>query len=159
MPGLIDMNSDPEVMAYFPAVRTVEQSKAQFDKLREHFAKHGFTFYAAERLDLGACIGFIGFAVPGFEASFTPCIEIGWRLQKAHWGQGFATEGALACLAHGFSVLGFTTVYSFTAVPNKRSERVMQKIGMQKTGHFDHPRLEQGHWLERHVLYRIDKVD
>src|SRR5262249_22713818 len=101
--------------------------------------------------------GFIGLSIPRFEAHFTPCVEIGWRLAAACWGQGFATEGARAALAFGFQTLALAEIVSFTVPANLRSRRVMEKLGM--THHprddFDHPRLPEGHWLSRHVLYRI----
>lgn len=106
-------------------------------------------------LPTGSFIGFVGLCRPGFEAFFTPCVEIGWRLRREAWGFGYATEGAGACLAYGFRELGLDRIYAFTAVDNARSERVMQKIGMGKLGAFDHPKLEEGHWLRRHVVYHI----
>ena len=156
LPGFIEMNADPGVMEYFPTVRTAAQSREGMVHLQAYFSRWGFTFYAVDRLDSQEWIGFIGLKGINFEASFTPGVEIGWRLQKKHWGCGFATEGALACLKYGFEVLSLDRIWSFTAVPNKRSERVMKKIGMLKIGEFDHPKLEKGHWLERHVLYRVD---
>ncbi|MBL8211423.1 MAG: GNAT family N-acetyltransferase [Bryobacterales bacterium] len=101
-------------------------------------------------------IGFIGLGVPSFEAHFTPCIEIGWRLAARYWNRGLATEGAAAMLRHGREELGLTDLVSFTAMPNLPSRRVMEKIGLvhDAVGDFDHPRVPEGHWLRRHVLYR-----
>ena len=107
-----------------------------------------------ERKDNGQFIGFTGLSHPGFEADFTPCMEVGWRLSRENWGHGFATEAAIASLDYGFNVLGCDVIYSFTAEPNIRSERVMQKAGMIKDGYFEHPLIEEGNWLRRHVLYR-----
>ena len=92
-----------------------------------------------------------------FKTDFSPGIEIGWRLGKQFWNQGLATEGATTCLHYGWNVLGLDKVYSFTAQINKRSARVMQKIGMKQIGQFNHPKLETGHVLEPHVLYAIEK--
>src|SRR5262249_46282144 len=96
-------------------------------------------------------------SVPRFDAHFTPCVEIGWRLSADHWGRGYATEGAAAALAFGFNVLGLPQVVSFTAAPNLRARRVMEKIGMKHDPEddFDHPSLSEGHPLRRHVLYRV----
>lgn len=104
-------------------------------------------------------IGFIGFHRPSFEADFTPCIEIGWRLKRDAWGKGYATEGAKACLKYGFTELNFKEVYSFTAKINKPSEKVMKKIGMQYVKEFDHPKLEPNNKLCKHVLYVIRNTD
>jgi ribosomal-protein-alanine N-acetyltransferase len=102
------------------------------------------------------CAGFIGLSSPGFEAHFTPCVEIGWRLARCAWGKGYATEGARLALAHGFDELRLPEIVSFTTVANLRSRRVMERLGMQHNPaeDFNHPRLP-GHPLERHVLYRL----
>ena len=83
--------------------------------------------------------------------------KIGWRLCENSWGRGYATEGARACLDYAFRQLQLPEIYSFTSLPNRRSERVMQKIGLQKIGEFDHPLVPAGHPLLRHVLYRAEK--
>jgi RimJ/RimL family protein N-acetyltransferase len=113
--------------------------------------------FAVERRDDGAQLGFVGLAEPTFEAPFTPCVEIGWRLARSAWGHGYATEAARACLAHAFTTLALEEVVSFTAVPNDRSRAVMHRLGMTRdpAEDFDHPRVEPGHPLRRHVLHRL----
>jgi RimJ/RimL family protein N-acetyltransferase len=103
--------------------------------------------------------GFIGLSIPSFEAPFTPCVEIGWRLDPEHWNCGYATEGARAVLEYGFVSLQLDEIVSFTAPGNLRSRRVMEKIGMahSPSDDFDHPALPEGHPLRRHVLYRTDR--
>jgi len=103
----------------------------------------------------GTFIGFVGLAVPKFEASFTPCVEIGWRLARSAWGHGYASEAAMAVLDHGFNTLMLNEIVSFTSVGNLRSRAVMERIDMQLVEEFDHPRLSEDHPLRRHVLYRI----
>lgn len=105
----------------------------------------------------GGFIGYTGLHHAVFDTDFCPCLEIGWRLRAEAWGKGYATEGAQACLDYAFDTLHLPEIYSFTSLPNKRSERVMQKIGMQKVKEFDHPLVPCGHPLLRHVLYRIQK--
>ena len=151
----IAMNSDAEVMEFFPSVLTAAQSLSHINKMREQIDKEGFGLFAVERKEDNAFIGYTGFAYPRFEAAFTPCIEIGWRMAKEYWNKGYATEAAKACLAFGFDTLQLKNIYSFTAVKNIRSEKLMQKIGMHKEGEFDHPLLENGHPLQKHVLYKI----
>ncbi len=101
-------------------------------------------------------IGFIGLSIPRFEAHFTPCVEIGWRLARAHWGRGYATEGARRVLAHGFGTLQLPEIVSFTTRDNQRSRAVMERIGMRRdpADDFDHPGLSPDHRLREHVLYR-----
>jgi RimJ/RimL family protein N-acetyltransferase len=151
------MNADPRVMEYFPAPLSPEESDARVARIEAHFDRHGFGLWAVEVVGVAPFAGFIGLSIPGFEAHFTPCVEIGWRLAAAHWCRGFATEGARAALAFGFNTLGLAEIVSFTATVNLRSRRVMEKLGMthQPGDDFDHPLLPEGHWLRRHVLYRI----
>ena len=115
------------------------------------------TGMASAGKETGAFIGFIGLSHIGFEANFTPAVEVGWRLASAHWGNGYATEGARAALEAGFAQLGLSEIVSITVPANVRSRRVMERIGMthDPADDFDHPRLDEGDPLRRHVLYRI----
>lgn len=156
------LNADPAVMEFFPSTQSLEDTRAFVKRVHTHFKEYGFGWYAVDLLDNQEFIGFIGMAWNKMEADFTPCAEIGWRLKKAAWGKGYATEGAKRCIAYGFTDLQFKEIYSFTATINKRSERVMQKIGMQKVGIFEHPKIAMGDVLRPHVLYRIassEKID
>ena len=128
---------------------------AQIGRIKDHIKQHGFGFFAMERKDNGQFIGFTGLMRPGFDAHFTPCVEIGWRLNKKSWGYGYATEAGKACLELGFDDLKLDKIYSFTSIHNIPSEKVMQRIGMTKMGYFDHPGIEDGHLLKKHVLYRL----
>ncbi len=94
--------------------------------------------------------------VPAFETHFTPCVEIGWRLARAAWGHGYATEAARAALDYAFGTLRLDEVVSMTVPANLRSRAVMERLGMTRleADDFDHPRLQEGHALQRHVLYR-----
>ncbi len=150
------LNADPEVMAHFPAPLTAAESDHWFEVNRDRVDEHGWGLWAVEVAGGAPFIGFVGLAVPGFEASFTPCVEVGWRLAHDHWGRGYAPEAARAALAHGFGELGFDEIVSFTAVGNTRSRRVMEKLGMVKAFEFDHPTLPD-HPLERHVLYGLGR--
>jgi RimJ/RimL family protein N-acetyltransferase len=155
------MNSDSRVMEFFPAVLSREESDALVDRAEAHFRGHGFGPCAAELRGDGAFIGFIGLSIPAFEAHFTPCVEVGWRLAVDYWGRGLATEGARAAVRYGFETLGFEEIVSFTVPANVRSRRVMEKLGMTRNpaDDFDHPRLPERHQLRRHVLYRLRGAD
>jgi RimJ/RimL family protein N-acetyltransferase len=150
------MNSDPRVMEFFPAPLSREESDALVDRIEAHQQRHGFTFFAAELRPTAQFIGFIGIVHTPFEAHFTPCVEIGWRLAAEAWGQGLATEGAQAILRFGFHDLNLPEIVSLTVPSNLRSRRAMEKLGMtcNPADDFDHPRLPQGHPLRPHVLYR-----
>jgi RimJ/RimL family protein N-acetyltransferase len=91
-----------------------------------------------------------------FDADFTPCVEIGWRLAFEHWGKGYATEAARVAIEFGFTK-GLEEIVSFTPPANRRSVAVMERLGMTYAGEFDHPRLAPGHALRRHVLYRLGR--
>jgi [ribosomal protein S5]-alanine N-acetyltransferase len=153
----IRLNADPEVMEYFAAVRTAEETMAQIGRIVANMKKLGYGFFAVERKDNGQFIGFTGLTNAPFESWFTPCVEIGWRLSRENWGYGFATEAAKACLDYGFDRLALTEIYSFTSIHNTRSEQVMKKIGMAKEGVFNHPSVADGSWLKPHVLYKISR--
>jgi RimJ/RimL family protein N-acetyltransferase len=149
------LNADPRVMEFFPALMSREESDAAADRIDAHFDQHGFGLWAVEILGITPFGGFIGLNIPRFTAHFTPCVEIGWRLAVDYWGHGLATEGARAALSFGFHWLQLDKIVSFTAVENRRSRRVMEKLGMQHwpKDDFDHPLLPPGHPLCRHVLY------
>jgi RimJ/RimL family protein N-acetyltransferase len=151
------LNANPRVAEFLSGPLTQGESDEMASRVDANFDRHGFGLWAVEVRDVAPFIGFIGLAVPRFEASFAPCVEIGWRLDAEHWGHGYATEGAQAALAFGFDAVGLHEIVSFTVPANLRSRRVMEKIGMRRepAEDFDHPSLPSGHPLQRHVLYRI----
>jgi RimJ/RimL family protein N-acetyltransferase len=153
------INADPRVMEFLPAILTREESDRLVDRIEDHFSEHGFGLYAAELRDEHTFIGFVGLAIPSFQAAFTPCVEIGWRLSAEHWGKGLATEGARAVVREAFDNLQIPALVSFTVPENLRSRRVMEKIGMTRdpADDFDHPGLAAANPLRRHVLYRLRK--
>ncbi|WP_053076723.1 GNAT family N-acetyltransferase [Caenimonas sp. SL110] len=150
------MNSDPEVMRYFPAMATEAQSQATATAWRAQFHEQGWSNWAVELQGSGEFIGFIGLSVPRRQLPFSPCVEVGWRLARRFWGNGYATEGAKASLAVGFGQLGLTEVVSFTSLTSLPSRAVMARIGMHDTGRdFDHPAVPEGSSLRRHCLHVI----
>jgi len=157
---LAAMNADPRVMAHFPGLLSRVESDAVADRIEAHFEQHGFGAWAVEIDGVTPFAGFVGLTIPRFEAHFTPCVEIGWRLAAEYWGQGIATEGARAALQFGFDRLRLDEIVSFTVPDNLRSRRVMEKLGMTHDSRddFDHPLLPPGHRLRRHVLYRLRRT-
>ena len=150
-----EMNNDVDVMKYFPKVLTEQETFEIVQRINLHFDKNNCGLFAVEHKLTKQFIGLTGFAIPSFETFFTPCVEIGWRYKKEAWGQGFATEAAGACLKYGFETLQFDKVFSFTSTINLNSEKVMKKIGMNKVGEFEHPKIEVTNILCKHVLYEI----
>lgn len=152
------LNSDPEVMATIGPVMSRPESDAFMNRIEDRFDALGFGLWCVERA--GEPIGFTGFMLPWFRDG----VEIGWRIRSEHWGHGYATEAARACLDHGFAPvavggLGFAEVISFTAVTNTRSRRVMEKLGLRRDpdADFEHPGVPAGDPLRPHVLYRITR--
>ena len=154
------LNGDPRVMEFFPQVYSPLECEEGLARVRAHFALHGFGLWAVEAPGRVPFIGMVGLAVPTFQARFTPCVEVGWRLQVEHWGNGYATEAARGALAFGFERLGLPEIVSFTTVNNHRSRRVMERLGMYRTpdDDFMHPSLPDGHPLRPHVLYRLPRA-
>ena len=149
------MNADPQVMEFFLRRLNRAESDAFAGRIEGHFTANGYGLWAVEIPGLAEFCGFIGLAPANPAVPCAPAIEIGWRLTSAAWGKGYATEGARLSLAHGFEVVGLKEIVSFTAVLNKPSERVMQRLGMKFDGTFDHPLVPEGHPLRPHVLYRL----
>jgi len=153
------LNADPRVMEFLAAPVSRAESDAIIARERARIAERGYGLYAAEEKESGAFIGFIGLADVAFPAAFAPAVEIAWRLSRASWGSGYATEGARAVIDDAFARLALPSLVAFTAEWNMRSRRVMEKAGMVREpgGDFLHPALPEGHKLAPHVLYRIDR--
>lgn len=150
------LNADPEVMEHFPAPLSRAESDAHVDRMIAALDEQGWGLWAVEVPGEADFIGFIGLNVPRFDAPFTPCVEVGWRLARSAWGRGYAPEGARAALTFAFDELGLDEVLSFTSVGNAKSRRVMEKLGMthDPADDFDHPGVPEGSPIRRHVLYR-----
>ena len=152
------LNADPEVMRYFPAPQSREQSDRSIDVWSAELADRGWSNWALALKDTDALVGFVGLTVPRRQLHFMPCVEIGWRLAREHWKRGYATEAARAALGVGFGQAGLAEIVSFTALGNAPSRAVMERIGMVNSGEdFDHPALPEGHVLRRHCLYRLGR--
>lgn len=153
------INQDPKVMEYLLKPLAESETAAMIEKIQKHFKLHGFGLYACTVKETSELIGFVGLNVPDFEAHFTPCVEIGWRLAFHAWGKGYATEAARAVLQVGFGKQGLHEIVSWTVPANQRSIRVMEKIGMHRDpkDDFDHPKVPKGHPLRRHVLYKLNE--
>jgi RimJ/RimL family protein N-acetyltransferase len=156
------MNADPEVMTYFASTMTAAESAAAITRFQTAFDRDGFGFFAAELRATGAFAGVIGAqtmrdAVPNLPQ---PAIEIGWRLPCAVHGQGLATEGARATVDFCFHQLNLPEVVAVTALGNRASRRVMEKLGMTHRPDldFDHPRMPTGHPHQRHALYQLRRT-
>ena len=154
-----ELNADPEVMRYFERPLDRAASDAMIDRIEARFDELGYGLWAVEVQATGQFIGFTGLSRQTFEAPFTPAVEVGWRLARAAWGHGYATEAATAALDFGFRRGGLAEIVSTTTRTNERSQAVMRRLGMTRdpADDFEHPDLSEGHPLRWHVLYRITR--
>lgn len=150
------MNADPAVMEHLPAPLTRAESDALIDRARLEAARRGFGLQAVQERATNELVGMVGLWVPEWDAEFTPAVEVAWRLRRASWGQGLAYEAARDVLAYAFDGLRLPQVSSWTVPANERSWRLMERLGMQRIGMFQHPKLPEGHPLREHVRYVIE---
>jgi RimJ/RimL family protein N-acetyltransferase len=153
-----ELNADPDVMRYFPAIQDRASSDATVDRIERLFEERGYGWWALETLADGAFVGFTGLqpmpdGVPGAGG-----LEVGWRLATRFWGKGYATEAARAALVVAFEGLRLEEIWSMTAVLNVPSQRVMERLGMRPYTRFDHPKVPEGHPVRPHVLYHLRRT-
>jgi len=157
-PAFAKLNADGEVMEFYPALLNERESNDMALRFEALIAYSGWGFWVVEKLDDNAFVGFVGLHEPTYDLPVTPCVEIGWRLAKEYWGQGYATEAARASLCVAFGMLDLPEVYSFTSVLNKKSQAVMERLGMiNMCRNFDHPMIPEDSPLREHVLYKINR--
>jgi RimJ/RimL family protein N-acetyltransferase len=165
-PLVAALTGDAEVMRFFTRLRTGADSDAWVDRMQAHIDRHGFGIWAVEAPGVAPLIGFVGLVhvpaeIPVCPVSGRgPAVEIAWTLGRAHWRRGYATEAARAAIGDGFIRVGLSEIVAFTAAVNLPSRGVMQGLGMRHdpSADFDHPRIESGHPLRRHVVYRTGRI-
>lgn len=154
------MSADADVMKFLGGVRSAEEADVQIDARATTLAIHGFGKWAVEELASGEFVGTVGLDFALFEATFTPAIEMGWRLTRPHWGRGFALEAATAALDYGFDELDLREIVAFTSVGNHASRKIMERLGMEpRLGEeFDGPSRDPDDEHRRKVLYSITRA-
>jgi RimJ/RimL family protein N-acetyltransferase len=159
VPALTALSAEAAVIEFLPGAMSTAQVEAFIEAQNAMCERHQTCYFAAELKETGELAGFVGLKYQDFDQPFAPCYELGWRLASRHWGKGYASEGALAAMRHGFEVLGLDEIVSFTVPDNLRSRSVMERLGMHRDldADFAHPILPVDHRLSRHVLYRIRK--
>lgn len=153
---MIQINSDEKVMEFFPSIATQEQTIEFIERMKRQLLNKGFCYFAVDKLGDNEFIGFIGLSEQTYNADFTPCIDIGWRIKNSEWNKGFATEGAKRCLDYALNDLKIEKIYSIAPKINTKSEHIMTKIGMKKLYEFEHPLLTHDVRLRTCVLYKIE---
>jgi RimJ/RimL family protein N-acetyltransferase len=156
------MNADPAVVEHLQGPMSRERSDDFIDRIEAHWDASGWGLWAVEVADGAPFIGYVGLW-PADYVTGQPMVEVGWRLARAHWGHGYATEAARAALHFGFETVALNEIVSFTVPQNERSRRVMERIGLRRdpAGDFDHPRVDAALYpqLVRHVFYRLKGAD
>ena len=150
-----ELNADPHTMRFFPATLDRAASDALVDRLEERFEAQGFGLWALEVAHTGRFIGFTGLNPMPDDVPGAGGMEVGWRLARAAWHHGYATEAARAALDVAFGGVGMTEVYSMTAVLNEPSQAVMRRLGLTEFARWDHPRIPEGSPLRPSVTYRL----
>lgn len=154
LPAFAAMNADLEIMRFFQKPLIEAESKAMMERMNTHFKEKGYCYFAVDMIKTGELVGMIGLGWKTFDASFTPCVDIGWRIRKEYWNQGLTSEGAQACLDFA-KEKEIPEVLSMASLGNLASLRVMQKIGMKYWQDFEHPELIDHPAISRLSLYRI----
>ncbi len=149
------LNGDPQTLLYFPDTIRREASDALIDRTQACFDAVGYGLWALEIRQTGQFIGFTGLSPMPDDVPGAGGVEIGWRLARHAWHQGYATEAARAAVTVAFEGLRLTGLWSMTAALNEPSQAVMRRIGMREVARFEHPRVPCGHVLRPHVAYYL----
>ncbi len=158
LPVFAALNADPETMRYFSSTLTRDQTHALAERIRGWMAASGWGLWAVEVTGGEPFIGFVGLNAVPEQMPFAPALEVGWRLARSSWGNGYATEAARTAVAFAFDTVGVDELVSMTAVGNQRSRAVMERLGMTRNpaDDFDHP-LVTADRVRAHVLYRLPR--
>jgi RimJ/RimL family protein N-acetyltransferase len=156
---MAEISADPEVMRYYPAPLSRQESDRAMARMLVQSMKDGFGPWAVEAPRICPLVGRVGARRVQSGLPCAPCVEVVWRIGAAWWDRGYATEAARAAIADVFEVHAVPEVVAVTAVANAPSIRVMEKLGMTRdpAEDLDHPDVPEGHALRRHVLYRLKR--
>jgi RimJ/RimL family protein N-acetyltransferase len=154
------MNTDPEVTHDLGGPLSRAASDAKFDRYANAFERLGFCRWAIDGPD-GSLLGCAGVMPADGDHPLGPHFEIGWRLVRGAWGKGYATEAAGAALEDAFDRVRLTEIFSYTAPDNRRSQRVMERLRLQREPSrdfvADYPNVSRWHglvWVARPEVRR-----
>lgn len=151
-----EINSDEKVMEFFPSIQTKQQTTEFVERMIKQYNDKCFCYFAVDKLEDNQFIGFIGLSEQTYEADFTPCVDIGWRIKSSEWNKGFASEGAKKCLDYALNELKLENVYSIAPKINTKSEHIMKKIGLKKQYEFEHSLLTNNDRLKTCILFKTE---
>jgi RimJ/RimL family protein N-acetyltransferase len=152
-----ELNRHPAVVESLGSCPTRAESDAMVERFAAEMDREGWGLWAVAVRDGSPFVGMIGLHRVNPAVPCAPAVEVAWRLEPAHWGHGYATEGAAAALRFGFETGGLDEIVAFTTTLNRRSQAVMARLGMHRDERddFDHPSVPVDSPLRRHVLYRV----
>lgn len=152
-PLYVALSADPEVMRYMGGPRPAERCVAELAAISKQYAAIGYGMLAVERRADGAFLGICGLSV---EQWYPDDLQIGWRLFPPYWGQGYAFEAAQIWRDHAFHEEDAARLISISDVPNTRSHRLMERLGMR----LDHTATlpDDNETFEAHV-YALSRED
>jgi RimJ/RimL family protein N-acetyltransferase len=151
--GLHAMNRDPEVMRFISGqAETPDETRAMIARVQARWALRPYDWWSLIDIGTGEVVGAAGLYHLGYDPANPH--EIGWRLRRASWGQGLATEAARTILDHAFDTVGAPSVCAIRHPDNAASARVMARLGMRPLG------LQTWHGkpVEVHELVRADRA-
>jgi RimJ/RimL family protein N-acetyltransferase len=151
------MGNDPQVMEFLGPFLSRADAESAAERQNGNLAALGHCFWAVERREDGAFMGFCGVKPGPAETPIEGEIEIGWRLARPYWGKGYAREAAEASLDWVWANLDVDSVSAITVPGNRRSWGLMERLGMVRApdDDFDHPNVPVGNPIRRHITYRI----
>lgn len=152
--------SDPHVMATLGPLMSRGEVAALVARMYRMQVELGHCFWAMERKEDSALIGWCGIVRGAAGTPIAGKPEAGWRMTPSAWGKGYASEAAAASLQWAFANLPDEAVWAITSVGNYRSRAVMERIGMvyDPALDFNHPQVPADSPLLRHVTYRMDRA-
>ena len=151
------MGQDEEVMRYLGPLTTLDQARAAYKRCVARQAEAGCCFWAIERKSDAAFLGFCGLQ-QGYDF-LEGEIEIGWRLRRDTWGQGYAREAAQGVLAFAFGQLGMDRIYAQTSEANRGSWALMEKLGMTRRADLDYPDPDYPPEDNPTMVYQLARAD
>lgn len=153
--------SDPVVMEHLGPLMTLAEAQAMILRVQALQAEAGYCFWAMENRADGTLMGFCGVKTGAVGTPIEGRLEIGWRMARSYWGNGFAYEAASATVDWVWANQSANTIWAITTPNNLRSQTLMQRLGMkrQRELDFDHQGLPAGDPLRPHVTYRIERPE
>lgn len=152
------VTNTPAVMRWLGGVLDDDGKVKQRSRVEAGQAVNGFCFWAVERKEDGALLGFCGLKradAPG--STVTGAMEVGWRFREDAWGQGYAREAAIASLDAAFTLYGAKEVVALTVDGNSGSWGLMERLGMGRRAEFDYDDLRYEPPWRRTIVYSIDR--